>query len=127
MEIGTGDCFAKSYTVDVQDYQNLKDIEDRATDVLLCLDYTLDNVIAIRDMYCCINPHPDVSPSQSSQDEDPILFLLEEKEKEVAYSRKKVEVLLSKAQNTRALVCCPLSFHNARLPNTARFRLSWSA
>jgi hypothetical protein len=41
MEIGADDCYAKSYTVDVQDYQNLKDIEDRATDVLLCLDSTL--------------------------------------------------------------------------------------
>jgi hypothetical protein len=93
MEFGTGDCFTKSCTVDVQDYQNLKDIEDRATDVLLCLDSILNNVIAIRDMYRRVNPHRDVSPSQSLQDEDPILFLLEEKEKEVAYWRKKVEAL----------------------------------
>jgi hypothetical protein len=57
MEIGTGDCFAKSYTVDVQDYQNLKDIEDRATDVLLCLESTLDK---------CHRHQRHVSPCNSS-------------------------------------------------------------
>jgi hypothetical protein len=35
---------------------------------------------------------------------DDISFVLQEKEREVLYSRKKVEALLSKAQNTRALV-----------------------
>jgi len=41
MEIGKGDSFEQAYTVDVQDYQSLKEIGDRGSDVLLCLDSTL--------------------------------------------------------------------------------------
>jgi len=102
MEIGEGDNFAEMYTVDVQDYQNLKETEDRATDVLLCLDSTLDTVSTIKDMYRRAVFEPD-APSEEHM-EDEILFALKEKERDIAYSRQKVLSLLSKAQNTRALV-----------------------
>jgi hypothetical protein len=108
MEIGGGDSFAKAYTVDVEDYQNLKETEDRASDVLLCLDSTLDTVTTIKSMYCrCLKRSGDTT-SECVQEDDGVLFALDEKEKDVAYSRKKVSALLFKARNTRALVWYPV-------------------
>jgi len=99
MEIGKG-----AYTVDVQDYQSLKEIEDRASDILLCLDSTMDSVTTLTDMYQRLTVAPDGKSGEETLKEDEILFALHEKSRDIGYSRKKVEALLIKAQNTRALV-----------------------
>ncbi|KAH7084964.1 hypothetical protein BKA63DRAFT_573980 [Paraphoma chrysanthemicola] len=97
--------------VDVNDYQSLKTIEDRASDALLCLESTLDTVKTLQEMhgrYLLAFPTARRSDSPSTNHphtrHDDITFALQEQEREVLYSRKKVEGLLSKAQNTRALI-----------------------
>ena len=104
MEIGKGDSFEQAYTVDVQDYQSLKEIEDRGSDVLLCLDSTLDTVTTIRERYTSYPLARDGLKQEDIRTQDEMLFALEEQRKSIQYSRKKVEALLSKAEHTRALV-----------------------
>jgi hypothetical protein len=96
-------------TVELDDYQRLKDIEDRISDVILCLDSTLDT---LRTFVSMLKSHF-VSPAAEPQllvkpRVDTLLYVLKEKQREVAYARKKAEAMLAKAQNTRALVCRPL-------------------
>jgi hypothetical protein len=43
-------------------------------------------------------------PRRSAYGSDAVVFALREKAKEIAYTRKKAEALLSKVQNTRTLV-----------------------
>ncbi|EAT87505.2 hypothetical protein SNOG_05114 [Parastagonospora nodorum SN15] len=104
MEIGKGDSFEQAYTVDVQDYQSLKEIEDRGSDVLLCLDSTLDTVTTIRERYTSYPLARDGLKQEDIRTQDEMLFALEEQRKSIQYSRKKVEALLSKAEHTRALI-----------------------
>jgi hypothetical protein len=44
----------------------------------------------------------------SAYGSDAVVFALKEKYKEIAYTRKKAEALLSKVQNTRTLVSLPI-------------------
>jgi hypothetical protein len=96
-------------TLQVEDHQALKQIEDEIADMLLCLDSTLDTVSTFLEMYeQTSNSQPesiDIS-SSTSHSFDIIAASLREKTKEVSYTRKKAEALLSKVQNTRSLVCC---------------------
>lgn len=86
-------------------------IEDQIADLILCLDSTLDTVSTFLDMYEQVHviqaklPQSDTSSQFSAYGSDAVVFALKEKEKEVAYTRKKAEALLSKVQNTRTLVC----------------------
>ncbi|KAH7094612.1 hypothetical protein FB567DRAFT_600226 [Paraphoma chrysanthemicola] len=99
------------YVVDVNDYQSLKTIEDRASDALICLDSTLDTVKTLQEMhgryllgFRTTREPDDPSTNRLYTPHDDIMFALQEQENEVLYSRVKIEALLSKAQNTRALI-----------------------
>lgn len=104
-----------SYTVDVQDYQSLKELEDHVTDFILCLDSTLDTATTLADMYlwsfCGSSRHSERSEYLPGRhcEYDELYMLLNEKIKDVQYSRKKAEALLTKAKNTRGLVRDPSS------------------
>jgi hypothetical protein len=110
--IGKSNALRDFYTVDVQDYQSLKEIEDRASDALLCLDSTTDTVTTLVDVYRnysrtqVIQKDSGVPYSHPKFEYDEVLAALKEKEKQLKYARKKTEALLSKTQNTRALVRC---------------------
>jgi hypothetical protein len=88
----------------------LKQIEDEIADLILCLDSAMDIVTTFMDMYDQFRFHRndtfhrDELPKYSTYDSDVVLFALKEKRKEIAYTRKKAEALLSKVQNTRTLV-----------------------
>jgi hypothetical protein len=100
MPIGKQDSMGGPYVVSVEDFQNLKMIEDRASDALLCLDSTLDTIVTLAEMHCqyfgtsatgCVSDAPTKSHSDSQLD---VAFALKEKERDVLYARKKVEALL---------------------------------
>lgn len=98
-------------TVELDDYQQLKNIEDNISDVELCLDSTLDTLETFVDMhkshfiaYGESDPHSDPAARPPAK-LDTILYALKEKQREVTHARKKAEAMLAKAQNTRALVC----------------------
>jgi hypothetical protein len=108
--IGLEDGEEDFITIEVEDHQQLKLIEDQIADLILCLDSTSDTVSTFLDMY---NQFQDVQSTLTSLNEattrsaygtDAVVFALKEKLKEVAYTRKKAEALLSKVQNTRTLV-----------------------
>jgi hypothetical protein len=97
-------------SIEVEDHQELKQIEDQIADLILCLDSTLDTVSTFEEMYELFRDHQDFAtkgdekPRRSAYGSDAVVFALREKAKEIAYTRKKAEALLSKVQNTRALV-----------------------
>lgn len=100
-------------TVEVDDYQNLKDIEDRILDVQLCLDSTLDTLSTFLDMHVTYlhnasdsSTYGDPVPRQGLK-KDLISYVLKEKQRDVTLSRRKTETMLAKAQTSRALVCLP--------------------
>lgn len=108
--IGKKDTLRTLCEIDEKDFQKLKGIEDQSCDALLCLDSTLDTVNALTDMYHqCYKPGPKTdAPGKSMENgayaSDAIWFALVEKQKDVAYARKKVEALLAKIRNTRSLI-----------------------
>lgn len=94
-------------TIDVKDYQNLKGVEDKLCDVILCLDSTLDTLETFVETEQRLRSHAHetkLSPATKDKDFNTMLHTLKEKQREVVYTRKKAEALLAKAQNTRALV-----------------------
>ena len=99
--------------IEVEDHQELKLIEDEIADLILCLDSTSDTVSTFEDMYDQFqnNQHGQSSHNESlrksAYGSDAVVFALKEKSKEIAYTRKKAEALLSKVQNTRTLVSPP--------------------
>jgi hypothetical protein len=105
MMIGKEDHPEAFVTVDVQDYQSLKEIEDRASDIVLCLDSTADTLGAFMTCHRRLQTNPaETEYSTPPPTTDTILITLLDMQREVAYSRKRVEALLMKTQNTRALV-----------------------
>jgi hypothetical protein len=98
-------------TVEVEDYQKLNDVESFVSDIALCLDSTLNTLNVFSEMYqrgCGCGrelEHCAQTPTSSFRRDDAISQTLEEKQREVMFLRKKAEALLTKAQNTRALVC----------------------
>ena len=97
-------------SISVEDHQQLKEIEDNVADLILCLDATLDTLTALREMYEQHIERQNALHSRqkiqiaSLQTSDAIIIALREMVREMAYTRKKVESLLSKVQNTRTLV-----------------------
>jgi hypothetical protein len=78
MPIGKQDSMSGPYVVSVEDFQNLKMIEDRASDALLCLDSTLDTIVTPAEMHCqyfggtsetgCVSDTPTKSHSYAQLD-----------------------------------------------------------
>ncbi|KAF2797930.1 hypothetical protein K505DRAFT_126262 [Melanomma pulvis-pyrius CBS 109.77] len=97
-------------TIELEDHQELKQIEDKIADLILCLDSTSDTVSTFMDMYDQFRDNRDDEPSlktsshKSAYGSDAVVFALKEKFKEIAYTRRKAEALLSKVQNTRTLI-----------------------
>lgn len=90
--------------LDFQERQALKDMEDEIVEILLILDSTSDTISSVTDMYkqFC---HDSRTTSQDANDEfDLISFSLNEKQRDVAHNRKKVETLQVRAQGTSKLV-----------------------
>lgn len=112
MQTGKGGRIAEADIDYVDEYQSLKDNEDRAADILLCLDSTLDTITTLKGIYLQDLRSSSTSLAEPTQRDDELLFAFDEKLKDVAYAHKKVEALLIKAQNTRALVSfiilCPV-------------------
>lgn len=90
---------AKFGSIHLNDHQDLKEIEDRASDMLLCLDSTSDTIATLTSMHArsVIERGENTTGSE-------IGIVLEEKMREAAYIRRCAEALLSKVQNTRSLV-----------------------
>jgi hypothetical protein len=103
-------------SIEVEDHQELKQIEDQIADLILCLDSTLDTVSTFEDMYQLFGDHQNhtiqrtQTTRRSAYGADAVIFALREQAKEIAYTRKKAEALLSKVQNTRTLVGNPISW-----------------
>jgi hypothetical protein len=109
MMIGKEDHPEAFVAVDVQDYQDLKGIEDRAGDIVLCLASTNDTLNAFVNTYkrlqCSSSEAAPLTPSSArSNKTDVILDTLTGMQREALYFQKQVEALLTKARNTRALV-----------------------
>ncbi|CAO2658701.1 Nn.00g064240.m01.CDS01 [Neocucurbitaria sp. VM-36] len=108
--IGDDNASEQLLSIEVEDHQDLKQIEDEVSDLMLCLDSTLDTVSTFEEMYDHFRSHQDdtesirESPSRSVYGSDAVVFALKEKAKEILYTRKKAEALLSKVQNTRTLI-----------------------
>lgn len=109
--IGTEDDDENFLSITVEDHQQLKQIEDDVADLVLCLDSTSDTLTTFQDMYgqFCQHQHDQRSPRTS----DAVAVALREKEKEIAYTRRKAEALLSRIQNTRTLVRSRLAALNS--------------
>ncbi|KAF2848959.1 hypothetical protein T440DRAFT_519540 [Plenodomus tracheiphilus IPT5] len=115
---GTKGTLRDVYEINEKDFQKLKGIEDQTCDALLCLESTLDTVNVLADMYNqCYRPSHKAGASRRSAAKGPcigdaIFFSLLEKEKDVAYARKKAETLLAKIRNTRSLISTLLECRN---------------
>ncbi|KAF1940154.1 hypothetical protein EJ02DRAFT_406954 [Clathrospora elynae] len=119
-------------SIEAEDYQDLKQIEDEISDLMLCLESTLDTVSTLKEMYGKFHLHPEDNNSmqdsqyQSIYASDAVVFALEEQAREVSYTRKKAETLISKVQNTRTLISSLLerqSGHNINQQITALHKL----
>ncbi|OAL48748.1 hypothetical protein IQ07DRAFT_85531 [Pyrenochaeta sp. DS3sAY3a] len=107
ISIGDDDLDNQFLSIEVEDHQHLKQIEDQISDLMLCLDSTLDTVSTFEDMYIQFQDHQEDGRSisdGSTRASDAVIVALKEKSKEVSYFRKKAEALLSKVQNTRTLI-----------------------
>ena len=95
MMIGKEDDPDRFTTVDMDDYQRLKDIEDRISDAVLCLDSTLDTLKTFLEMhgaYFAAQNTPDSEKYEhirNASTVDTVRFVLQEKQREVAFARKK--------------------------------------
>jgi hypothetical protein len=72
------------------------------TDLILCLDSTMDTLTTFEEMYERFRHDSDESRPMRAL--DAIAVALKEKVKEILYTKRKAEALQSKIQNTRTLV-----------------------
>ncbi|KAF1358404.1 hypothetical protein EJ07DRAFT_156999 [Lizonia empirigonia] len=96
-------------SITVDDHQQLKQIEDYVADLILCLDSTSDTLTTLNGMYehYCENHHSSNRLDRvqhPSAHTDAIAVALAEQAREISYTRRKAESLLSKVQNTRTLI-----------------------
>ncbi len=89
--------------IEVEDHQQLKQIEDNVADLLLCLDSTMDTLTSFMTMYKVFLWQKDRVVEQTHRS-DVVEVAFETKVKEISYTRKRAENLLSRIQNTRTLV-----------------------
>ncbi|KAJ4394950.1 hypothetical protein N0V91_011165 [Didymella pomorum] len=89
-------------TITVEDHQQLKQIEDDVTDLILCLDSTSDTLTTFAEMYERFRH--DSEEARPVHALDAVAVALAEKAKEIRYTKRKAEALQSKVQNTRTLI-----------------------
>ncbi|KAF2635941.1 hypothetical protein P280DRAFT_167845 [Massarina eburnea CBS 473.64] len=108
--VGGSDSGSDFISIEVEDHQELKQIEDQIAELILCLDSTLDTVTTFQEMYkqFCDNY---ISINQAEEpcrkpayENDAIMNGLRGEAREIAQTRKIAESLLSKVQNTRTLI-----------------------
>lgn len=90
--------------LDIQERQELKAFEDQLIDIFLVLDSTLDTISSFKEKYqeFCLDIKPPLEDQANKFDS--ISCALEEKQREVLLTRKKVEALHTKIQGTMTLV-----------------------
>lgn len=91
--------------IDVEERQRLKDFEDQLTDIVLVLDSTHDTITSLLEKYqqfCRDNSSLETACNPS--DFDPIESALQEKQRDVRSSRRKIETLHTKVRGTTDLV-----------------------
>jgi hypothetical protein len=95
-------------SIEVEDHQELKRIDDQIADLVLCLDSTLDTIATIESMYKLfgdnVGHHGTRDAERSAYGPDTVIFALRDQTRHVANTRNKAEALLSKVRNTRTLV-----------------------
>lgn len=111
MCIDTEDDEENFVSITVEDHQQLKQIEDDVTDLILCLDSTSDTLTTFQEMYERFRY--DSNDERSVHALDAIAVALKEKAKEILYTRRKAEALHSKVKNTRRLVRIRRSFKSS--------------
>jgi vacuolar-type H+-ATPase catalytic subunit A/Vma1 len=110
VSISIEDSREKFLVITVEDHQQLKQIEDDVADLMLCLDSTSDTLHTFKEMYDQYLDHREhvtrlrQIQSASGQISDAVAVAFREKAKEIQYTRRKAESLLSKIHNTRTLV-----------------------
>ena len=93
------------------DHQELKMVEDRVADLILCLDSTLDTVTTFEEMYEQFSRQQAIQSSvsgdrrNSASGADNIVYGLKRMARDISYTQKQAKVLLEKVQTTRTLVC----------------------
>jgi hypothetical protein len=93
-----------------EDHQELKMVEDRVADLILCLDSTLDTVATFEEMYEQFSGHQNMDLSvgddnrNSTYGVDAVVRGLRKRAREISYTQKLAKVLLKKVQTTRTLV-----------------------
>ncbi|CAI6338061.1 unnamed protein product [Periconia digitata] len=110
ISVGSDDDSPEFISIDFEDHQEMKVIEDQLAETILFLDSMLDTVTVFRDMYEQFREHHiDASrilgdSRNSSYNTDAVVFGLKEKAREIQHTRKIAVSLLSKVKNTRTLI-----------------------
>ena len=91
-------------TIDVEERQRLKDLEDQIIDIMTVLESTKDTIVSLLEKYnqC----RRDFGRGVDNAGFDPIDFALREKHRDVDFNRKRVETLHIKIKSTIELVSC---------------------
>lgn len=91
--------------LEVEEYRILKDLEDRIIDIFQILDSTMDTITSITENYIkFLYDMGYVSENRIELVFDSIVLALQEKQREVRFSRRKVESLHRKIKETTKLV-----------------------
>lgn len=100
--IGAGQ---KLTTIQVEERQLLKDLEDQILDVILVLDSTNDTILALLDNYRRFRQDPCVWGQHDDDGRfDIVHYAFQEKLRDVSSNRKKVRSLHAKLKSTIDLV-----------------------
>ena len=90
---------------DFEERQRLKEFEDRLIDILLIFDATYDTITCILDRYHRFrNGCDSILYDGNDMESDFIVCALQERRKDVLFSRNKVKTLHKKVQGTTNLV-----------------------
>lgn len=94
----------KLITVQVEERQCLKDLEDQILDVILVLDSTNDTIVYLAENYRRFRQDPCEWEEPHDGGYDAIDFAFQEKLRDVSSSKKKVQTLHAKLKSTIDLV-----------------------
>ncbi|KAF2441712.1 hypothetical protein P171DRAFT_446551 [Karstenula rhodostoma CBS 690.94] len=101
-----------------EDHQELKMVEDRVADLILCLDSTLDTVATFEEMYEQFSRQQITASFVGDENRnsaygiDVVIFGLRRRAREISYRQKQAKVLLKKVQTTRTLISSLLEQKN---------------
>lgn len=106
MMIGEQDHPSNFVSVDVDDYQTLTEMGDHTSDVIMCLDSTLDTISTLIDVSDRFSKLSKGTPSSTEPRDYSTTSsdALKAQQRDVMYLRKSAEALMSKVNSTRSLV-----------------------